>query len=142
MTNIELINKGESSTTEFKSTLRIDLKSNKPEKYIEHAVLKTIVAFLNTSGGNLFIGIDDKKNVLGLDSDFNSFKQSDKKDEFQKHLDNLIGIIGSRFYRYLNIDFLEIKDKTICIISVSGKSSEPVFITDNKGEKKFIYADL
>lgn len=101
-----LINKGESPKLEFKSTLRVDLKTSKPEKFIEHSVLKTLAAFLNSDGGTLLIGIEDNKNILGLEHDFNSFSKPDKLDEFQKHFDNLIHrSLGNRFHRYLEMDF-------------------------------------
>ena len=68
---LSLINHGENSSVEFKSTLRWDLRLEKRNPEIEFAVLKTIAAFMNTDGGNLFIGIDDKGTVLGLENDFN-----------------------------------------------------------------------
>ena len=34
---------------------------------MEKAVLKTIVAFLNTDGGNLLIGVDDDGDIIGAD---------------------------------------------------------------------------
>ena len=47
-----LIRQGESKNIEFKETLSLDLKKQTKEKYIEISALKTIVAFLNTEGGN------------------------------------------------------------------------------------------
>jgi len=47
----ELIQRGESKTLEFKSTLRWSLKEDRQDdKGVTHAVLKTIAAFLNTEG--------------------------------------------------------------------------------------------
>jgi len=134
----EVIQKGESQTVEFKSTLRIDLKTNKPEKFIEHSVLKTLAAFLNSDGGTLLIGIEDNKNIIGLEPDFNSFSKADKLDEFQKHFDNLISkSIGNRFHRYLKVEFPNINDLTICAISIKEKSLEPVYITNEAGQETF-----
>lgn len=70
-----LIELGEGEFTEFKSTLRYNLHTKKFGKEIEHAALKTIAAFLNSAGGTLLIGVDDKKNILGLDHD--QFKDDD-----------------------------------------------------------------
>lgn len=56
---LEEIRHGESENIEFKVQLPDDSK-----KY-----MKTIVAFANTAGGKLIIGIDDKtKDVIGVDS--------------------------------------------------------------------------
>ena len=60
---LELISKGESHNTEFKSTLRVCLKSKKPENYIEHGCIKTVAAFMNTKSGTLLIGVSDNKEI-------------------------------------------------------------------------------
>jgi predicted HTH transcriptional regulator len=49
-----LIKDGESRSVEFK------LKLNHPEK-----VIREVVAFANTHGGHLFIGVDDDRNIMG-----------------------------------------------------------------------------
>lgn len=51
----DLIKNGENITTEFK------LKANHPEK-----IIKEIVAFANTEGGKLFVGVDDEGQIKGL----------------------------------------------------------------------------
>lgn len=52
--------RGESKNVEFKVTLPKD-----SEKYI-----KTIIAFANTQGGQIIVGIDDRmREVKGVDSD-------------------------------------------------------------------------
>ncbi|MGW8272886.1 MAG: RNA-binding domain-containing protein, partial [Thermodesulfovibrionales bacterium] len=56
---LEVIQGGESETVEFKSTLRVNLKTGKPGKEVELAWLKTVVAFMNTRGGVLLIGVGD-----------------------------------------------------------------------------------
>jgi hypothetical protein len=134
----KLIQKGESQSLEFKSTLRIDLKSDKPEKFIEHSVIKTLAAFLNSEGGTLIIGVEDNKNIMGLEADFNSFSKPDKLDEFQKHFDNLISkTLGNRFHHYLKIEFPTIEDKTICVITIKEKSDEPVYVVNDTGQETF-----
>ena len=57
---IEEIVRGESKTVEFKVMLPRD-----SEKYI-----KTIVAFANSQGGQLIVGVDDRtREVVGVDED-------------------------------------------------------------------------
>ncbi|PWG82595.1 Eco57I restriction-modification methylase domain-containing protein [Pararcticibacter amylolyticus] len=135
---LNLIEIGETSKVEFKSTLRVDLKTNRPEKFIEHSVLKTIAAFLNSEGGDLLIGIEDNKNILGLEPDFASFSKADKLDEFQKHFDNLIHkSLGNRFQRYLDVSFPTVDGKLVCLVHIKEKSTEPVYLTDEKGQEIF-----
>ena len=43
--------------TEFKATLRTNLHTGQSDPKMEHAVLKTLVAFLNSSGGTLFLAV-------------------------------------------------------------------------------------
>ncbi len=64
-----LIEQGENDFVEFKSTLRWNLFTKKFDKEIENATIKTIAAFLNSSGGTLIVGVDDKKEMLGLEND-------------------------------------------------------------------------
>lgn len=85
ISSYKLIEQGEGDFVEFKSTLRHNLFTNKFDKEIEHAVLKTIAAFLNSAGGTLFIGVDDRKNIIGLDND--KFKD---EDHILLHLTKLI----------------------------------------------------
>lgn len=72
----KIIESGENDYVEFKSTLRYNLFTNKFDKEIEHASLKTIAAFMNSAGGTLLIGVDDHKKLLGLRED--NFQDHDK----------------------------------------------------------------
>lgn len=134
-----IIAAGESPKLEFKSTLRVNIKAgNTVDKKMEQMVLKTIAAYLNSNSGTLLIGVDDAKNILGLDLDYASFSKPDKLDEFQKHLDTLIqNSLGNRFQRYLDISFPEVEGKTICAIVVKEKSAEPAYYTGENKEEVF-----
>jgi len=133
----DLINAGESKVVEFKSTLRYCLREKSPQPYIEHSVIKTLAAFLNSEGGTLFIGVDDEKNILGLEgTDFTTFKGSDKKDEFQKHFDNLIqNNFGNDKSHKFELEFIELDGKMIVSIHIKDKASGPV-MTPNPKDKK------
>ncbi|MFC0513507.1 helix-turn-helix domain-containing protein [Mucilaginibacter angelicae] len=86
----------------------------------------------------MLIGVEDNKNIIGLEKDFNSFSKNDKLDEFQKHFDNLISkTLGNRFHHYLKIDFPMMNGKTICVITIKEKSSEPVYVTNETGQETF-----
>ena len=60
---------GESSTVEYKSTVRWDMEQNKINKELEKVILKTINGFLNFEGGTLLVGIDDNGEIIGIDKD-------------------------------------------------------------------------
>ena len=133
----ELIAAGESDEVEFKSTLRYDLRDKSVNKKLEFVIAKTIAAFLNSKGGNLFIGIDDKKNALGLDDDFETLSKKNP-DGFELHLVEIIKkFIGGEYSTHIKITFPVYDKVKICRIYVS-KSSKPVFIQFEGKEDFFV----
>ena len=136
----EIINQGENSSCEFKETLRFCLKEQKKMDYVEEGVLKTIAAFLNTSGGDLFIGINDDKEIMGLDKDYQTFKEKDQnRDGFNKHLDNLIGkTFTNSIYPLLNIKTYEKDGLDFCRINVKPKLGDGIFVIFKGVEHFFI----
>ena len=133
----ELVLNGESETTEFKSTLRFDLRQKSLNKKLEYVIAKTIAAFMNCDGGNLLIGVDDNKNALGLNNDLSTLKK-ENIDGFELQLIGIINkYIGSGFTSHVKISFPTYDDKQICLIKVS-KSSKPIFTTFEEREDFFI----
>jgi len=126
-----LLREGESSTLEFKSTMRKNLKSGKNGKEIEIAWLKGLVGFMNTNGGILLIGVDDDANILGIEAD-----EFDNEDKILLHFKNLISQhIGLEFSQYLHLIINQIEGKTILVIE-SERASRPVFLY-HKNEEDF-----
>jgi len=133
----ELILGGESESIEFKSSLRYDLHQKTVNKKLEYIIAKTLSAFLNSNGGNLFVGIDDNQNILGLDDDIATLKKQDL-DGFELQLIEVIKKhIGKELSTHIKINFPEVDNKKICQITVS-KSSKPVFINFEGKEDFFI----
>lgn len=131
-----LIAGGESSNVEFKSTLRINLATNNPDDRMELGCIKTIAGYMNTKPGTLLIGVSDKKDILGLETDLTSFgKKPDPMDEFQKHLDNLIeNYLGNSAYSLITLTFPEIDGKKVCRLDVQFSKKGPVYVK-NKSKK-------
>lgn len=123
-----LINNGETSAVEYKSSLRYDYREQKENKILENVILKSISAFANAKGGTLIIGVDDDMNVLGLENDFRTLKKH-TADYFELHLNRLItNQFGISFVNeYLLIYFEEFENKTICIIQINPANS-PTFV--------------
>lgn len=122
----ELIRAGESNVVEFKSTLRYDIRAKSVNKKLEYVIAKTIAAFLNSEGGDLFIGIDDNQNALGLSDDINTVSKKDI-DGFELQVTEVIKkYIGNGYGSHIKITFPEYDDFKICRIKVE-KSSSPVF---------------
>ncbi|MCL2295647.1 MAG: ATP-binding protein [Methanomassiliicoccaceae archaeon] len=123
------IHGGENEKVEYKSTLRVNLSTGEKDEKIERAVLKTLVAFLNSRGGTLLIGIADDGSVIGVD-DW-SFENRDK---LSLHLTNLMAEhIGNEFLPFITFRLSNYKEKWIMRI-VCRKSDSPVFLKEGKQE--------
>ncbi len=128
-----LIQAGESTTLEFKSTMRTNLKSGKTGKEIELAWLKAVTGFMNSDGGILLIGVADDGSILGIDAD--NFANEDK---CQLHFKNLLNThIGAEFTRFIHLKVVTIQEKTILIIECE-RVRRPVFLSVGKNEDFFI----
>jgi hypothetical protein len=130
---LQLIKEGEGVQMEFKSTLRYNLHSNKMGKEIELAWLKSVVAFCNTDGGRILIGVKDNGEILGLDSD--RFPNEDKT---LLHVQNLIKQhIGLQFSKYIDYSLQTIDNKQILVVRCK-PASKPVFLRFADKEQFFV----
>jgi putative two-component system response regulator len=128
-----LIDRGENDQLEMKSTLRWNLKANRPGKEIENAWLKTVIAFLNTDGGILLIGVEDDGNVLGLEPDH--FPNSDK---YLLHVNNLIrDRIGMEVTQRIKFELKPLDGKDILCIQCL-PSPEPAFLKNDRDEEFYV----
>jgi hypothetical protein len=133
-----VIELGESSATEFKSTLRTNLHTGERDTRIELAALKTITGFLNTTGGTLYIGVSDDRSPVGIARD--GFPDEDK---MALHLVNLLkDRVGGQ--HALNIhprfdDYSMNEGETERVLAVEcDPSRSPVFVKDGPVERFFV----
>ena len=128
-----LISSGESDRLEFKSTLRWDLKTNRSEKSIEKAWLKSVVAFLNTDGGVLLVGVGDDGDILGTEAD-----QFDNEDKYLLHVNNClqqhIGLEHSGFIRF---QLIPVEEKKVLLIECQ-PSPSAAFLKIGKNEDFYV----
>ncbi|WP_422120056.1 helix-turn-helix domain-containing protein [Hyphomonas oceanitis] len=131
---LELVSKGESKDREFKSSLRWNFQDEKIDTAMEQAVLVAIAALANTSGGVLCIGIDDNKNIVGLERDYATFRKPNR-DGFELRLhDLLVAEFGQAFCTsFLETAFHQVDGLDFCAISVR-RSRDPIYVT--KADKK------
>ena len=107
-----LESRSEATDTEFKSTLRFDLKVGEKSRDITDAVVKTVAAFLNTRGGTLLIGVADDKEIVGLDHDgFSS------DDEFLRHLYTVVSnALGTRAAPLMKAEIIDTVRGKVCMV--------------------------
>jgi len=136
----ELLQLGESDKLEFKSSLQWDVENNVKNEALQNSVLKSIVAFLNTEGGTVIIGVEDNGNIFGIEQDILSFKEPRNRtlDGFERHLVEIIkNKIGVKFLSYLKFRFIKINDQDICGVYVR-KADQAAFLKSDKGIEFYI----
>lgn len=127
----EMTKRGESEKVEFKSTLRTNLYTGQIDSKIEYATIRTIAAYLNSNGGMLILGVDDKGEIAGLEKD--NFQSTDK---MLIHFTNLLKAkIGNEYSSLVKLDIIEIDGKTVLRVECE-RSDKPVFVK-SEGEEEF-----
>lgn len=133
---LDLIREGETESVEFKSSLRWNNRTEKPDQAIEDAIVKGIAAFLNSKGGSLFIGVNDAGELLGLEADYSTFQKARDRDGFILKLTSLVNSqIGRSSHEYITMEIREIKGKDLCCVSVR-PADTPVFLK-TRGKEHF-----
>jgi hypothetical protein len=129
----QVISAGEDDRLEFKSTLRWNLRSNKSDKAMEIACLKTMAAFLNSEGGTLLVGVEDDGNILGIDADH--FPNEDK---FLLHFNNLINQhLGLESAGSFSFDIRSLENGNILIVDCL-PSTAPVYFRHDRREDFYV----
>jgi len=122
----ELIRQGESKKLEFKKTFTRDVDRNikENEKTIRMVSLKNIVAFLNSDGGTLLIGVDNDGGIYGIENDY--FENDDKyllnfKNNIKDHLGEIV-------YPFVDWKIVEVSNKKVLRVDCKPSSSDPFFL--------------
>ena len=101
---------------------------------MEKAVLKTIVAFLNTTGGILMIGVADDGSIYGVDE-----KEFDSRDKMNLHFTHMISSkIGEEFFPYISFRVIDMEEGKAIIRVDCARSKKPVFLKDGKTEEFYV----
>jgi serine/threonine protein kinase len=134
-----LLTSDETATLEFKSSLRTPIRTlTKEEKShisslqrdLEHAVLKTITAFLNSYGGTLIIGVADDHSVIGIEVDYPTTKGS--SDGWRLRFDKLVSEhLDKGALNFIDLRLEPWRGRTIAIVKCS-KREEPTLIGDDE----------
>jgi len=129
----ELVVAGESTWVEFKSTIRVNLKTGQKDPAIKGAVLKSIAGFLNANGGTLIIGVKDDGTSLGLGPD--QFSDEDSSQRFL--IDILRDRIGVGHLSQVDPRFENFEGQRVLVVRCSPGMSA-AWVTDSKTEKFFL----
>jgi len=133
----ELVALGESATLEFKSTFQWDVVQGQLNKELRLQTLKTIVAFLNSGGGTLVVGVEDNGAIFGIEQDLGGVHNKNL-DGFQQLLASQISeLIGAGFWPYIKIRFEQLDGHQVCVVDVE-KSSEPAYLKGKTGQEFYV----
>jgi len=125
---INHIKHGETALLEFKSSLRFNIRANKYDRDIENSVLKTIVAFCNTKGGELLIGVADDKGIVGIEHD--GFPNDDR---FQLHFRNLLmDRIVPSVAEFVEFSMVTIDGKVICHVVCKQSRRQEIWLKPDR----------
>lgn len=108
----ELIEEGENLQCEFK------LKFSSEEK-----IAKEMMAFANTKGGYLIFGVDDDKEIVGVES--------------EKEIADLVNSTARDYCippLEIKLDFIEIKGKEIVVVTIPESEKKPHRLQDYSDE--------
>ena len=132
---ISEIGEKEGQTIEYKETFRWDVKNRIKNNSLKYEVSKTVCAFLNSDGGNLFLGVDDDGNIKGIENDLKTYNNSSKeknKDLLHQDIKNIIKEhLGSSIINRVTIEFIYVKNIEIIKVVVT-RHFEPVFIKNKE----------
>ncbi|MFN2150432.1 MAG: RNA-binding domain-containing protein [Anaerolineales bacterium] len=135
----ELIAAGESDTVEFKSSILWDYRQKKTNKSLSEPIIKSVTAFMNSTGGALLIGIHDSGQILGLERDFAAMKKSNP-DGFELIFNNAFNqMVGAEFRSLVRLSFPVVEGKTICLVAVQ-PALHPVYFRHQGQEDFYIRA--
>ena len=124
-----LIASGESKTVEFKETFSLDIKTKQKEDRLILSSMKTIAAFLNTDGGNLFIGVSDDGKITGIDKEIDKFDKT--TDKFLLRFKNkLKHYFGAGIYPLIEHIIVKVNGKNIFQISCRA-TSKSIFVDNS-----------
>lgn len=134
----QLLKCDESSTLEFKSTLRTPVSPREPKDtrteaelrpVLERKVVQTLAAFQNTDGGTLIIGVSDDRTVIGIEEDYPHVGGT--RDRWCLAFDNLASArLGKDAMSCIHLELHPWNGRTIAIIRCSRRRKAPTWIGD------------
>jgi TPR repeat protein len=122
-----LIDGDESGEVEFKEMAKAD----------DSRILRTTAAFLNSSGGNLFIGINSERHALGLRKSYEELNVANR-DLFERHLNQRFrSNLKSLYPLDISFSYPTFHGHEICKIRIR-PSEFPIFLTEDKKRTLYI----
>lgn len=135
----------EGPQVEYKAAFEWDVRRGQRSGDLRFGCLRTVAAFLNSEGGTLYIGVDDRGVPVGLDDDFALIEDASPCDVFEgRFREFLKNSLDPMPLNAVALDFQEMEGKVVCLVRVSagggvtylthkdanGQRVESVFVRD------------
>lgn len=131
----ELLARGEGPTVEYKSSLRWDYNESRVNKDLTKVIVRTLAGFLNTQGGTLLIGVNDKGELLDLEADICTLGKKSSLDGFELALRAAIAsYLGEEIDSRVRLTFLVLDSKRVALAECDTHSSPVYFRDGNRRE--------
>ncbi len=140
----QLVQLDESETLEYKETWEYDIRQsmarNEPSgsSQMQLNCIKTVAAFLNSNGGNLFIGINDDKVVEGIERDLELVSNNSLDLLQNKISQKFIDALGTEKKPYYSVEQHEIDGQIIFRIKVEKCISSKTWVKFEKEQNFYI----
>ena len=120
---------GESREIEFKSSIRWNYKSGQIDKGLEKEIVRAIAAFANSEGGKLIVGVNDNKEVLGIEKDLETLSDSSIDKYERVFTDIVVNYLGKEVRPHLKVDFPVVQSKQVMVVEIP-KFMTQVYLTN------------
>lgn len=109
---LDTIKEGETSTVEFKSSMLYDCATGQKNPSLKESLLRAIVAFINTGGGIIYVGVTDSGEIRGIAPDYKLIERRPNWDGWSQTLSNMINdkIEMPAPFSYVSYDRVSLND--------------------------------
>lgn len=134
-----IIQEGESNQVEFKPTLLYNFSTGKGGIGVKGIIAKAICAFLNSNGGFLIIGVNDKGEPQGLSFDFSLSEDKSQKDFFMLEFDQMLEhFLSFSIKSNVSGQFYKLNEKDIFVVTVTPSKRRPIFLKGQNGKEFYV----
>lgn len=132
----DVIGRGETLTVEFKSSMLYDHDRDVKNRELQGVLLKEIVAFMNTEGGTVYVGISDNGDILGIEKDCAVTGKRGGWHGWSESFVNAVKTLGPAAAANVRHEPVEINGTTVAKITVL-RGARPAYL-DPKNRGQFV----
>jgi hypothetical protein len=126
------MNAPESHVRERKTSYEWNRRRQQVDINLRFGVARTVAAFLNGDGGELWLGVDDAGEAIGLDEEMENLQKPGSKDHFELRLrQQLQNQLRPSCAGYVQLKWLKIKNKSVALLEVKPRPETITYLVYN-----------